>query len=384
MMMKQAAGTTKLSREAARLVRLATAITDSGSQIERDTWQPQAMTLITGLFQKKMNETLEQSLDALWVDNPAACDALSLMIESHAETLTESKDHNAVLLVVPILVWSRYTIPSGHIKPQRLDELRKHLHQQILASDVKLGLCDVMYSPDQLPRGFIETRALLQQLAAVAQTEKGLHVDVSTLAPAGEYVADVRYIFAAALVNKGAPIFRWQQTDITANEVLQAWELHTRTWFSKVLPGCHVNPLLPNAFFSAWRKLEQEARPFSLRAAISYLCETLDIQPADLRAVVAPCYDQTLEEYRIGFSLLNKQDILHGVVWPLVDNEQEDTDILTQIEQELVGLGKITVLSNSLPLEYCDDCGTPLFPNAEGELQHPELPDGDAAVPHLH
>ncbi|MDA8328290.1 MAG: DUF2863 family protein [Betaproteobacteria bacterium] len=384
MMMKHAAGTTKLSREAARLVRLATAITESGSQIERDAWQQQAMTLITGLFQKKMNETLEQALDALWVDNPAACDVLALMIESHAETLTESKDHNAVLLVVPILAWSRYTIPSGRIKPQRLGELRGHLRQQILASDVKLALCDVMYSPDQLPRGFIETRALLQQLATAAQTEDDLQVDVSTLAQAGEYVADVRYIFAAALVNKGAPIFRWQQTDITANEVLQAWELHTRTWFSQLLPGCHVSPLLPNAFFSAWRKLEQEARPFSLRAAISYLCETLTISPAELRAVVAPCYDQALEEYRIGFSLLNKQNILHGVVWPLVDNEQEDTDILTQIEQELVGLGKVTVLSNSLPLEYCDDCGTPLFPNAEGELQHPELPEGDAAVPHLH
>ncbi len=382
--MKHAAGTTKLSREAARLVRLATAITESGSQIERDAWQQQAMTLITGLFQKKMNETLEQALDALWVDNPAACDVLALMIESHAETLTESKDHNAVLLVVPILAWSRYTIPSGRIKPQRLGELRGHLRQQILASDVKLALCDVMYSPDQLPRGFIETRALLQQLATAAQTEDDLQVDVSTLAQAGEYVADVRYIFAAALVNKGAPIFRWQQTDITANEVLQAWELHTRTWFSQLLPGCHVSPLLPNAFFSAWRKLEQEARPFSLRAAISYLCETLTISPAELRAVVAPCYDQALEEYRIGFSLLNKQNILHGVVWPLVDNEQEDTDILTQIEQELVGLGKVTVLSNSLPLEYCDDCGTPLFPNAEGELQHPELPEGDAAVPHLH
>jgi len=382
--MKQAAGTIKLSREAARLVRLATAITESGSQIERDAWQLQAMTLITGLFQKKMNETLEQALDALWVDNPAACDVLALMIESHAETLTESKDHNAVLLVVPILAWSRYTIPSGRIKSQRLGELRGHLRQQILASDVKLALCDVMYSPDQLPRGFIETRALLQQLATAAQTEDNLQVDVSTLAQAGEYVADVRYIFAAVLVNKGAPIFRWQQTDITANEVLQAWELHTRTWFSQLLPGCHVSPLLPNAFFSAWRKLEQEARPFSLRAAISYLCETLAISPAELRAVVAPCYDQTLEEYRIGFSLLNKQNILHGVVWPLVDNEQEDTDILTQIEQELVGLGKVTVLSNSLPLEYCDDCGTPLFPNAEGELQHPELPDGDAAVPHLH
>ena len=38
-----------------------------------------------------------------------------------------------------------------------------------------------------------------------------------------------------------------------------------------------------------------------------------------------------------------------------------------------------------MPMEYCDDCGAPLFPNAEGENMHTEMPEDmqDAPV-HLH
>ncbi len=382
--MKRGATAPKLTRDAARLVRLALALNDSGSQIERDTWQQQLTGLIASLFQKKQNETLEQALDFLWVENPPACDALSELIENHAETVTEASDSNAVLLAIPMLVWSRYSIPSGRINRQRLQELRAQLHAQLLASGVRLALADVLYSPDQLPRGFIETRALLLQLAAMAANGQDLQIDTSPLPQAGEYVADVRYIFAAVTADKGAAIFRWQQADMTPSEVLQAWQLHSAPLFAAMLPGCHVKLLLPNAFFSAWRKLEQEARAFSVRAAVSYLCETLAVLPAELRAVIAPCYDQTLEEYRIGFALLNKRDILHGVVWPLVGDEQEDSDIVPQIEKELASLGKITVLTTAMPMEYCEDCGTPLFPNSEGELQHPEMPEGDAEMPQLH
>jgi hypothetical protein len=30
------------------------------------------------------------------------------------------------------------------------------------------------------------------------------------------------------------------------------------------------------------------------------------------------------------------------------------------------------------PLEYCDDCGAPLFPNPAGHAVHAEAPEGDA------
>jgi uncharacterized Zn finger protein (UPF0148 family) len=42
------------------------------------------------------------------------------------------------------------------------------------------------------------------------------------------------------------------------------------------------------------------------------------------------------------------------------------------------------MLSERMPLEYCDDCGAPLFPNADGELVHAQIPESAEPVPHLH
>ncbi|MHB1675987.1 MAG: DUF2863 family protein [Sulfuriferula sp.] len=382
--MKRTVASSKLHRETAKLVRFALALHASGSQIESQNWQQQLSTVIAQLFHKKQNEILEQALDYLWLENPPACDVLAELIEGHAESLTEDEQTNAVLIAIPLLAWSRYAISAGRLNKHRLRELRVRMKSDLLASDVRLALADVLYSPDQLPRGFIETRSLLQKLARSAMDEEDLYLDSAELVAAGEFVADVRYIFAAVVVDKGAPIFRWQQAEMTQQEVLQTWQSNTKSIFTAILPGCHFNTLLPNAFFSAWRKLEQEARVFSLRAAVSYLCEMLNLKPQDLRAVLAPFYDQTLEEYRIGFSLLGTSPILHGVVWPLIGEETEETDIVAQIERELTDLGKVVVLRTSMPMEYCDDCGTPLFPNAEGEMVHPEMPETEDTAPQLH
>ncbi len=382
--MKRNATTQKLNRDTAKLVRFALALHASGSQLESQTWQQQLGDAIAALFQKKQNDILEQALDYLWLENPAACDVLAELIEGYAESLTEDEQTNAVLIAIPLLAWSRYAISAGRLNKQRLQELRERMKADLLASDVRLALADVLYSPDQLPRGFIETRALLQQLARSAMNEEDVYLDSTELAAAGEFVADVRYIFAAAVVKKGGPILRWQQAEMTQQEVLQTWRANTKSIFKAILPGCHFNTLLPNAFFSAWRKLEQEARVFSLRAAVSYLCVVLNVKPQDLRAVVSPFYEQTLEEYRIGFCLANGASILHGVVWPLIGEETEETDIVAQIERELTGLDKVIVLRTGMPMEYCDDCGTPLFPNAEGEMVHPEMPETEETAPQLH
>ena len=377
-------GASGLNRDASRLTRLSLAMTASGSQIERTSWQTQLQTAINNLFSKKQNDTLEQALDYLWIENPPACDALAELIENHAETLTEQSTFDAILLAVPLLAWSRYTISGGRVNRQRLQSLQELLQEHILATGTRLSMADILYSPDQLPQGFIETRAMLQQLVTSAISGLPLTIDTKNLPPAGEYVADVRYLFAAVLVDKNSPIFRWQQTDITLDEALQTWQGKSMDLFRELLPGCHLKLLLPNAFFNAWRRLEDEARPFSVRAAIQYLCETLQVLPAELFAVVSACYDQTLEEYRIGFGLVSSPQVLHGVVWPLIGNEQEDGDTLSHIERELSDLGKVTILTSTMPMEYCEDCGTPLFPNPQGELQHPEMPENSTDIPKLH
>jgi hypothetical protein len=59
-----------------------------------------------------------------------------------------------------------------------------------------------------------------------------------------------------------------------------------------------------------------------------------------------------------------------------------------QIEAVLreAGVAHVNFLNQRFPLEYCDDCGAPLYPAPDGEAMHAELPEEQAASAprHLH
>lgn len=76
------------------------------------------------------------------------------------------------------------------------------------------------------------------------------------------------------------------------------------------------------------------------------------------------------------------------MVWPLLGSEDENTDVAAEIELTLKqsGLTHILMLDQRMPLEYCEDCGAPMFPNNDGESVHAEMPEAEdnAAPMHLH
>ena len=104
---------------------------------------------------------------------------------------------------------------------------------------------------------------------------------------------------------------------------------------------------------------------------------TQGVTAEQLRAVIGPFHERRLEEYRIGFGPRDKEATWHGVVWPLLGSEDENTDAVGEIETVLreCGMKEITFLDHPFPFEFCDDCGMPLYPNAESEVVHPELPE---------
>ena len=44
------------------------------------------------------------------------------------------------------------------------------------------------------------------------------------------------------------------------------------------------------------------------------------------------------------------------------------------------GIKEVIVHNQEFPLEFCDDCGAPLYPNVEGEAIHAEMPEHSNAV----
>ena len=90
----------------------------------------------------------------------------------------------------------------------------------------------------------------------------------------------------------------------------------------------------------------------------------------------------------LALALGDAAEVIHGVVWPLLENEDEAAELPGQIESVLheTGVRDVVILDHRFPLEYCDDCGAPLYPNPDGEPMHAELPEQEEeSVPrHLH
>lgn len=381
---------TRLTPEAEQAASLATGLSNSGSRIEDRFWEEKLVGQIDHMLENGNEDALTTALDHLYRANGRAYDELADVVESRIEGRTLDVNGvacDALLIAAPLLAWSRYAIPAGQIPAETVRNIAVHLQAHVLASKARLSVANCLFSPDQLPRSYAETYRLFQELTDCASQGRNLQIDGAALPETAQFLSDMRYVVGVVLVEKGEPLFRWQEPDGTRDGAAAQWQVQGGGAIFPLLPGCAAELLLPEAYHAACREADRQARPYSLRASVLFLETALDTKPAGLRAVIAPFHDNRLEEYRVGFTLKDAPSVVHGVVWPLLDAEDEMTDVAGEIEATLreSGVTEIQVLDHRFPLEYCDDCGAPLYPNPDGEPEHAEMPEQDQPPPmHLH
>jgi hypothetical protein len=384
---------TKQTPDTEELIRLATQLSLSGSRVEDVFWERRLAGIIERLLDNGDEAAMNAALDHLYGAGGRAYDELADMVEScaeyrHVPSAGAAGEQDALLFAAPVLSWSRYAIPAGPIAPEVLANLRVQLQAHVLAADVRFGLANFFYSPDQLPQSYCETAALAEKLTKAALHGRDLSLDPALMAETMNFLSDTRYLIGVVSAPVGAPLFRWQEKDGNRTEAHKQWRAQGGETLRPLLPACAFEPLLPQPFHAAVREADRASRPYSLRSAVAFLQTTLNVSAGNLRAVVAPYYDRQIEEFRIGFTLDESTEVVHGVVWPLLEGEDETADLPAQIETVLreVGVREVLVLDHRFPLEYCDDCGAPLYPNPEGEPMHAELPEQEeeAAPRHLH
>lgn len=375
------------------LIRLASQLSLSGSRLEDAFWERRLAGVIDRLLADKDEAALNAALDHLYGVGGRAYDELADMVEHcaesrHHEIAGVAGGQDVLLIAAPVLAWSRYAIPSGSISPDVLATLRVQLQAHVLADNVRFGLADFFFSPDQLPQSYCDTAALAEKLGKAALHGRDLKLDAAQMPETMNFLSDTRYLIGVVCAPAGAPLFRWQEEDGNRSDALKQWRAQGGEAVLPLLPACATEPLLPQSFHAAVREADRASRPYSLRSAVAFLQTVLSVSVGNLRAVVAPYYDRQLEEFRIGFTLGDTSEVVHGVVWPLLENEDEAAELPGQIESVLreAGLRDVLVLDHRFPLEYCDDCGAPLYPNPEGEPVHAELPEQEeeAAPRHLH
>ncbi len=394
-------GLPRLSRDGERLVAFAQSLSASGSRIEDAWWEGLLARDIDRLLEHGADAAIEGALDHLDATLPAAFDALIEVVETHAETATiESggETWQVLLVAAPILAWSKYAIPSGPIKADAATTLETQLRAHCAASTGRVALAPYLYSIDQLPRDFTDVHALARSLGHRALGREERKAAGKRMPETAALLADTRYLLAAFVAKPGDALFRWQEEpdargserrDNSREQSLERWRDQGLPTLSTLMPGCVLDLLIPDGYHVASRDSDREIRPYAIRAAIAFLEGALDVKPADLRAVVAGFGHERAEEYRIGFTLARNPDVVHGVVWPLFGREEgpEAGGPEEQLSALLRGNGvtEIVVLEQGFPLEFCDDCGAPLYADPVGDLVHAELPEEtEAPRAHLH
>jgi hypothetical protein len=380
-------GRHRLSRDAERLAWLAQGLADSGSRLE-DVWlEAEMAALIEKQLRAGDEDALNQALDGLRETHTRAYDELADQIEAGCE-VSQTGTHARLLIALPILAWSRYAIPTRSLPKPMLDTLRVQLSAHVLGADAAVFFADFLFSPDQLPQGYTDTWVFAEVLSASADAGLDLRVDATALPESQMFVSDVRYLIALVQIPKGRPLFRWNEVDGGRAAALVNWREQGGPAFQGLLTGCSYEVLIPDAYFAAWRNADMETRPFALKAAVAYLQSLFNLPASRIHAVVAPYYEHGLEEWRISFLRAGSDEVVHGVTWPLLGNDDESADIGGEIEALLksVGVGDVRTLNTRMPLEYCDDCGAPLFPSPDAENVHAELPEEiqDAPPAQLH
>lgn len=385
----------RLTRDAERLIALANGLNASGSLTEDRFWETGMSELVAKLLEHGNDAPIDGALDHLYQTNPGAYDTLIELVENESESVVTMQGDRAwqsLLIAAPIVAWSKYAIPSGPIARPEAEIIQVQLQAHVLAEGAKVTVVPYLYSIDQLPRHFSELRRLAARLADAAVTGEVPRIDLSRLPETAHLLADTRFIVACAAVPRGDALFRWQE-DASGHTgragSLEQWISQARPTLAKVLPGCVFECLLPDAYYVNCRESDRRVRPFGIRAAVAFLENALKAKAVDLQAVVAGFGEERIDEYRVAFSLIDEGEVAHGVVWPLYGREDEGTrpgpldEVMAQLTE--CGVAEVKKLPGTFTPEYCEDCGAPLFANAEGEIVHAELPEeADVQAAHFH
>lgn len=370
------------SADSQSIAKLARRLSESGSRIEDRLWERRLSELLNDRLARGFADTIESALDDLAKAQHAAYEDLADLAESCAESTTldiDGKSHDALLVAIPILAWSRYKLPTSSLAPTLVNNIGTQIAGHLAARGTRIAVADVLYAIDQLPESLGEVHDVALALASAAAEGKRYQVDTKALREPFEMLADARYMLACIVAPQGQALYHWQETGVDPDAKIAAIDTFREQLGSVLAPmltGCRHRVLAPNAFHAALRQADRDLREFSIEAATAFLKLAFELPASQLQATVAAYEEKSIEEIRIGIGRVGNDDaVIEGVVWPLLgdDDERAQEEIETALRAN--GITRMTLHTHRFPMEFCDDCGAPMFPNPAGHSVHTEPPE---------
>ena len=366
------------------LVQLALQAADSSSNYEDILCDAALRKACDGIFETGEDADIETALHSLKADDDtSAYDALLAMAEDCAQSYTDERGCHQLVLI-PILAWSRYQIPCCRLDKNCLKSLADLLRSCFSSPQASVTMGDTLISADNLPEQLIDVRGLLRTLTA-GRVQHGAVVSIAKLLrnePPADF-SDSRYIVAAISAPTPGELFVPQDKPyIERMRSIMDFSLaaHDVLWASLI--GSVFEVQAPSGFYSAWRQTETAMRVFCLKSLVSFVC-CMNFVPQNLLVTTAlftrpgeSAEGEGNSEIRIGVSTKDKPNsVIAGVVWSMVN---EDPDALQQFAADILrteGVDRIVALDQVFPMEWCEDCGAPLYATSTGQVAHIEMPE---------
>ncbi|MBM3338193.1 MAG: DUF2863 family protein, partial [Betaproteobacteria bacterium] len=186
----------KFSADSQRLASLAQSIARAYSRLEERGWEARLDQALKKLLAGNQQQAIDSALDHLFHTDLDAYDVLLDAIETVSSSCRlehGGKSYDALLVAVPILAWTRFSIASGQISAEMLHTIAAHLHGHIIATGTRTAIAPALYSIDQLPHTYCETYQLTQRMSEAALT--GKTTDAPPVLPeTAAFLADTRYL----------------------------------------------------------------------------------------------------------------------------------------------------------------------------------------------
>lgn len=363
------------------LLALAFRANASSSDVEDAFFDEKIRALCNRALDASDESDIEATLALLKNEEGTTYEDFLSLAEGCAESYTDTEGIH-LLVLVPILAWSRYEIADGKLPDTVALKIASLYRLYFAGTESRVTVGNTLLCPEHLPERLVDVRKLLKTLCT-AKGENAL-VDTSYLLtekPVPDF-SDTRYIalsISAPDINTLFPDRLPGPIEYARN--FMEFSLRAKQALRSFTTGSVIDVQFPEAFFAAWRQATLAMRVFALKALVQYVCVE-PITPENLMATTAifTLDEEKLNgqqpEIRIGISLkANPGTIVAGVVWPCEEPELEAAqDYAGQILYSQ-GIQSIVAHEMRFPLEWCEQCGAPLYATPEGFVTHIENPD---------
>lgn len=364
-----------------QFIRLARLSADSSNRFEDRLFDNALQGICHAEFAAGTDSDIELALSEL--KNPDLMPVYEELLSMAEECAQSRSDETGahLLVLIPVLCWSRYVICSGKVEKEALKAVAESYRKHFAGAKAEVRIGAQLLAPENIPDRLIRVRALLDTIAG--ESRDGV-ADISGFAgeKPSEDFSTARYLALVVSAENEDGLLRGP--DRSYQDYARACmefclSVHSALEDKFVGSVFAVQP--PAAFYNAWRQTENAMRVYSLRAMVDFV-GCMGIFPESLIATsalfekVSDPEAENAHEVRIGVSRKDRpHEVMAGVILPCT---REDADYTQEIAAQVLafcGVRNILNLEQIFPMEYCEDCGAPLYASPQGMTVHLTVPE---------